>query len=235
MTEDVKDAPSVDVSEQQEQPAPAMPSEGSPEEGSAQPSPDVGAIVEAAVKEAISGLDSTLDNKVDARFKSGKDRRFAKVDEIFEWVKASGGNVEAIKQDLEISELRQAMESMQSGPAGDAGTSPQLDSGWTVAQAKTDIILKGADIKPDDPEYNVLVEQYRGKVTSESWPDVVDTFAKSRRGGSAAAVVAEGGVSSPVSADQESIAERLMAATRSGASMDVIQKLNDELTEAMKS
>jgi len=233
MTEDVKDAPVVEAPEQQEQPAPAMPSEGSPEEGSAQPQ-DVGAIVEAAVKEAISGLDSTLDNKVDARFKSGKDRRFAKVDEIFEWVKASGGNVEAIKQDLEISELRQAMETMQGGKAEAVGTAPPLDSGWTVAQAKTDIILKSAGITPDDPEYNVLVEQYRGKVASESWPDVVDTFAKSRRGGSPAAVVAEAGASAPVSADQESLAERLMAASRTG-DYETVEKLQKELQEAMKS
>ena len=79
MTEDVKDAPSVDATEPLEQPAPAMPSEGSPKEGSAQPGPDVSAIVEAKVKAAISSLDATLDDKVDARFKSGKDRRFALV------------------------------------------------------------------------------------------------------------------------------------------------------------
>ena len=234
MTEDVKDAPVEDAPEQQEQPAPAMPSAGSPEEGSAQPGPDVSAIVEAAVEKAISGLDSTLDNKVDARFKSGKDVRFSKVDEIYDWVKASGGNVEAIKQDIEIAQLREDLRAMQSDPVGDAGTSSQLDSGWTVAQAKTDIILKDAGIKPDDPEYNVLVEQYRGKVTSELWPDVVDTFAKSRRGGSAAAVVAEAGGSAPVSADQESITERLMAATRSG-DYETVEKLQKELTEAMKS
>jgi hypothetical protein len=233
MTEDVKDAPVVEAPEQQEQPAPAMPSEGSPEESSAQPQ-DVGAIVEAAVKEAISGLDSTLDNKVDARFKSGKDRRFAKVDEIFEWVKASGGNVEAIKQDLEISELRQAMETMQGGKTEAVGTAPPLDSGWTVAQAKTDIILKSAGITPDDPEYNVLVEQYRGKVPSGDWPGVVDTFAKSRRGGSPAAVVAEAGGSAPISADQESLSERLVAATKTG-DYDTVEKLRTELKEAMKS
>ena len=233
MTEEVKDAPVVDATEQQEPPVPAMPSEDSPEEGSAQPQ-DVGAIVEAAVKEAISGLDSTLDNKVDARFKSGKDRRFAKVDEIFEWVKASGGNVEAIKQDLEISELRQAMETMQGGKTEAVGTAPPLDSGWSVAQAKTDIILKSAGISPDDPGYNVLVEQYRGKVPSGDWPGVVETFTKSRRGGSAGAVVAEAGAVAPVSADQESLSERLMAATKQG-DYETVDRLQKELVEAMKS
>jgi hypothetical protein len=175
-----------------------------------------------------------LDDKVDARFKSGKDRRFAKVDEIYQWVQAAGGNVEAIKSDLEISELREQIAGLQSGPTGDAGTSPQLDSGWTVAQAKTDIILKSAGIDTDDPEYNVLVEQYRGKVTSESWPDVVETFAKGRRGGSPAAVVAEAGGSAPVSADQETIAERLVAATKTG-DYALVEKLRGQLKEAMKS
>ena len=234
MTEEVKDAPVVDATEQEEQPAPAMPSADSPEEGSAQPGPDVSAIVEAAVKEAISGLDTTLDDKVDARFKSGKDRRFAKVDEIHAWVKASGGNVEAIKQDLEISELRQAMDTVLGGQTEAVGTAPPLDSGWSVAQAKTDIILKGAGISPDDAEYNVLVEQYRGKVTSQSWPDVVDTFAKSRRSGSPAAVVTDAGANAPVSADVETLTERLMAATRTG-DYKTVETLQKELTEAMKS
>jgi len=233
MTEDVKDAPSVDASEQQEPPVPVMPSEGSPKEGSAQPQ-DVSAIVEAQVKAAISSLDATLDNKVDARFKSGKDVRFSKVDEIYEWVKASGGNVEAIKQDIEIAQLREDLRAVQSGPSGDAGTSPQLDSGWTVAQAKTDIILKAAKIAPDDPEYGVLVEQYRGKVTSKDWPDVVETFTKSRRGGSPAAVVSDSGGSAPASADVEDLSARLMAATRTGDYLTV-EKLQKELTEAMKS
>jgi len=234
MTEDVKDAPVVDATEPKEQPAPDVPSEGLPKESSAQPGPDVSAIVEAAVEKAISGLDSTLDNKVDARFKSGKDVRFSKVDEIYDWVKASGGNVEAIKQDIEIAQLREDLRAVQSGPTGDAGTSPQLDSGWTVAQAKTDIILKSAGIKPDDPEYNVLVEQYRGKIPSGDWPGIVDTFTKSRRGGSPAAVVAEAGGSAPVSADQDALSERLMAATKEG-DYETVDQLQKELVEAMKS
>ena len=233
MTEDVKDAPSVDASEQQEQPAPAMPSEGSPPEGSAQPQ-DVSAIVEAAVKEAISGLDTTLDNKVDARFKSGKDVRFSKVDEIYEWVKASGGNVEAIKQDIEIAQLREDLRTVQSGPTGDAGTIVPLDSGWSLAEAQTSIILQDAGIAPDDSRYNALVEEYRGRISSKDWPDMVETFVKGRRGGSPAAVVSDSGGSAPVSADQESIAERLMAATQTG-DYATVEKLKKELTEAMKS
>ena len=234
MTEDVKDAPVVDATEPVEQPAPDVPSEGLPKESSAQPGPDVSAIVEAATKQVREAMEEELDGLVDARFKSGKDVRFSKVDEIYEWVKASGGNVEAIKQDIEIAQLRDDLRSMQSGPSEDVGTSPPLDSGWKVAQAKTDIILKSAGITPDDPEYNVLVEQYRGKIPSGDWPGVVDTFAKSRRGGSPAAVVADAGATAPVAGDQESIAERLMAATKSG-DYETVDQLQKELVEAMKS
>ncbi len=234
MTEDVKDAPVVDATEPKEQPAPAVPSEGLPKESSAQPGPDVGAIVEEATKQVKEAMKAELDDLVDARFKSGKDVRFSKVDEIYEWVKASGGNVETIKQDMEIAQLRDDLRAMQSGPPGDVAVAP-LDSGWTIAQAKTDIILKSAGITPDDPEYNVLVEQYRGKIPSGDWPGVVDTFAKSRRGGSPAAVVADAGATAPVSADVESITERLVAATLSGETTEKIEELRTQLQEAMKS
>ena len=69
MTDEVKDASVADAQEQQEVPTPVTPSADLPIESSEQPSPDVGALVEAEVQKAISGLDATLDDKVDSRFK----------------------------------------------------------------------------------------------------------------------------------------------------------------------
>jgi len=236
MTEEVKDATQVDAAETPGVPTPAMPSAGSPTEGSAQQGPDVSAIVEAATAKIKAELEGILDDKVDARFKSGKDKRFAKVEEIYAWVQKAGGNVDAIKQDLEISDLREQISNLGgTAPKRDVGASPQLDSDWQLAQAKTDIILKGAGIAPDDQEYNVLVSQYQGKITPANWPSVVETFAKSRRGGSPASVVAEAGGSAPVSADIETLSERLVALTRSGASVEEIRKVQDELKAATKS
>ena len=103
-----------------------------------------------------------------------------------------------------------------------------------MAEANTGIILKGAGIAADDAEYNVLVEQYRGRVSAKDWPDMVETFAKSRRGGSAAQVVADTGGSAPVSADQETLSERLVAATTTGDDVE-IERLQQELVKAMKS
>ncbi len=240
MTEETKYAPQVDVTEQEAAPQPAMPSESSPEESSAQPGPDVSALVEAEVKKAISSLDQDLDDRVDARFKSGKDRRFAKVDEIYEWVEAAGGNKDVIKQDLQISELRETLQTMQSGPQGDVSASPPVDSEWTVAQAKTDIILKNAGIAPDDPEYNVLVAQYKGdvragKIGPEDWPSIAEAFTKGRRGGSPAAVVAETGGIAPASDDLDSINTRLYEATLTGAPTEEIEALQEQVRKALES
>jgi len=235
MTEEVKDAPVADAPEAVESPAPAMPSAGSPAEGSAQKGPDVGAIVEEATKRVKEELTTILDERVDARFKSANDRRFAKIEEIYRWVQEAGGDVNKIKSNLEISDLREQLAAVQSGGKGAVATAAQPDSDWTVAQAKTDIILRSAGIPSDDVEYNNLVNQYQGKVKPSDWPEIVEMFTKSRRGGSPASVVAEAGRNAPVSADADSLSQRLVAATQSGAPLAEIEKLQEELKAALKS
>jgi hypothetical protein len=172
---------------------------------------------------------------VDARFKSAKDKRYAKVEEIYDWVKEAGGDVSKIKTSLELADLREQLDAVQSGPSEDAGTSPPLDSGWSLAQAETDIALQGAGIAANDPEYNVFMEQYRGKVSPKDWPPLVKTWIKGKKAGSPGAVVAEAGATALVSADQESISERLVAATLSGEPTEKIDELRIQLQEAMKS
>jgi hypothetical protein len=236
MTEQVKDALAGGALEAAEQPAPVVPSGGSQTSGSEQPSPDVVPIVEA-LKAEIAELkkqvsQEALDARVDARFKSGKDKRFAKVDEIYAWVQKSGGNVERIKSDLEISDLREQLASMQ-GSRGAEGTAPAADSDWSVAQAKTDIILRGAGIPADDPEYKRLVSSYQGRVKPKDWPEVVDSFAKGRKGNPAVAIGETGG-SSPHRSDPEQLAAQLYEATRTGAPNSKIEQLARELAEAQK-
>ena len=235
MTEEVKDAPVADAPEAPESPAPAMPSAGSPAASSEPKGPDVGAIVEEATRRVKEELNSILDERVDARFKSVNDRRFAKVEEIYRWVQEAGGDVNKIKSNLEISDLREQLSNLQSGGKGAVATAAQPDSDWSVAQAKTDIILRSAGIPSDDTEYGNLVNQYQGKVKPSDWPGIVEMFAKSRRGGSPASVVAEAGRSAPVSADADSLAQRLVAATQSGAPTAEIAKLQEELQAALKS
>jgi hypothetical protein len=235
MTEEVKDAQAADATEASGPPAPVVPSASSPAEGSAQKGPDVSAIVEEATKRVKEELNAVLDERVDARFKSANDRRFAKVEEIYRWVQEAGGDVNKIKSNLEISDLREQISNLQSGGKSAVATAAQPDSDWTVAQAKTDIILRSAGIPSDDAEYNNLVTQYQGRVKPQDWPEIVEMFSKTRRGGSPASVVAEAGRSAPVSADADSISQRLVAATQTGAPTSEIAKLQEELEAALKS
>lgn len=237
MTEEVKDALPVGEQEPTATPMPVAPSGGSLETGSEQPGPDVSTI--EALKAEVADLKRQLspeavDEAIDRRFKSGKDKRFAKVDEIYEWVQAAGGDPKRIEKDLQIRDLATRLEAVESGPRGAVGAAPTLDSDWQKAQAETDIILRTAGIASDDPQYVQLVEQYRGKVAPKDWPDVVERYAKVRRGNPAVAA-GEGGGTPPSAPDIENISQRLAEATRTGASTEKIKKLQEELSEALKS
>ena len=124
----------------QELTAPPVPdiSAGSTQGSSAQPGIDVSAIAEAV----ISQLDPILADKVDARFKSGKDVRFSKVDEIYEWVKAAGGDVSKIQNELTVSELRSRLATLE----GDSGKSPtQAPQTKSLADKTADFLQKSED------------------------------------------------------------------------------------------
>jgi hypothetical protein len=110
MTDNLKDAPVPGEQGAQEVPLPEG-SGGSGGEGSASSGLDVDALVEK--------LGQVIDDKVDARFKSGKDKRFAKIDEI---IKKAGGDPERIRTDLELEEMRDKLEQMASGQGNIGGT-----------------------------------------------------------------------------------------------------------------
>jgi len=136
MPDEVKDVSAEGAQEPQVPPVPDI-SAGSEQESSAQPGVDVSAIAEAV----ISQLDPILADKVDARFKSGKDTRFSKVDEIYEWVKASGGDVAKIQGELTISELRNRLAALE----GDSGKSPTQAPQTKSLSDKTADFLKESE------------------------------------------------------------------------------------------
>lgn len=152
MTDEVKDDETLDAQEEQGLPIPAI-SAGSEDESSAQPSFDV----EALAKRLLERLDPVIESKVDARYKSGKDVRFSKVDEIYEWVKASGGDPEKVRAALTESTLVRRIEDLETrlGSGGASGTAP---SGSTLEQVATEI-LSQAGIELNDP----LVAEWSGK------------------------------------------------------------------------
>ena len=137
MPDETKDAPEVDVEGTTALPVPAVSTSSAPE-SSAGPGIDAEALARQIAGQVRAEIEKELDDRVDARFKSGKDRRFAKVDEIYDWVKRSGGDVTKIEGDLTISELRSRLEAVERG--GDVGTSSS--SGPQAIQAETEDLLK---------------------------------------------------------------------------------------------
>lgn len=180
MTEDVKDVQPTDVPGAAGTAMPDVPSGSSADVSSQQIGPDVGKEVLArldAIEASVS--DQALDDRVDARVKSDKDRRFNRVtDEIHDLrsiVEASGGDFSKVEGDITINELQHRLSVLESG-SGVAPGGGGLSEEWTTAQVETDIILMSAGWPPDDPRYEDFKNKYRGKVSPDKWPSMVETF-----------------------------------------------------------
>ena len=114
--------------------------------------------------EVSSGVDiSTLEETIDRKLQSLKDRRLDKLPQLEE----------------KVNQLIAAYEGTpkESSPevVGTTGGGEQA-----YMEAMSTQILDGAGIAFDDPEYNALVEQYGGKVTPEQWVSVTKAFAEKR-------------------------------------------------------
>ena len=130
MPDEVKDDVQEGEEEVQELPTPEI-SAGSTEAGSAQPGFDAGAFEE----KFFSKLDEVLDDKVDRRVKSMKDKRFntlAKADEILAAVELAGGDPEKIRGRLEgdalLNRLDALEERLSSGEAGGTVNAADIQS-----------------------------------------------------------------------------------------------------------
>ena len=139
-------------------PTPAIASGDSAVAGSAEPSFDADALADKMLEKLVP----VLDNKIDARFKSAKDKRLAKVEEILSAVQEAGGDPEKVRGRLEQRELYERLDaleaSIRSGGAVGAATEPDI-------QSDTAKILQDADISFDDPD----VAKWAGKsFTSET-------------------------------------------------------------------
>jgi hypothetical protein len=117
MTEKAQDALPVVEQEPGKKPIPDV-SGGSADAGSATTGPDVSSLVKE-LAEVKARLDKLPDD-IDARFKSGKDKRFAKVDEIYEWAKKAGGDPKKIEDAVERQVLLERLEALEQ-PTGSGG------------------------------------------------------------------------------------------------------------------
>jgi hypothetical protein len=151
MTEEVKDDELEGAEEKPERPTPVI-SAGSAAEGSAQPGLDAEGFAKR-LDDFEQKLEK-LPDLVDARFKSGKDVRFSKVDEIYEWVKASGGDPEKIRMSLERSAYEDRLSKLEAQVLGGAGGSaPTRETqGYRFSEDRTAEILNEAGVTWDNPE-----------------------------------------------------------------------------------
>lgn len=206
MTEDVKDASTEDAPEPLSTAMPEVPSGSSAPESSQQIGPDVSQqilsrldLVETAVSE------KRISDLVDARVKSDKDTRFnrvqTEVDSLREIVEAAGGDFSKVEGTITINELMHRIDVLESG-TGIVGGATDLSEDWLEAQVETDIILMSAGWAPDDPRYKDFLNKYKGKVSPEKWPAMVETFVGKigkQESSSPAAVAIEGSGLPPTS------------------------------------
>ena len=143
MTEEEVGRQAEGEAEPQELPTPTI-SANSPVAGSA----ELGFDADALADKMLEKLVPVLDNKIDARFKSAKDKRLAKVEEILSAVQEAGGDPEKVRGRLEQRELYDRLDALEASirSGGAVGTAPEPD-----IQSDTAEILQNAGISFDDP------------------------------------------------------------------------------------
>ncbi len=210
MPDEVKDDIQEGEEESQELPIPDI-SAGSTEAGSAQPGFDAAAFEDSFFER----LDTVLDDKVDARVKSIKDRRLnvlAKADEILAAVEAAGGDPEKIRGKLESDALLNRIEALESS-GGAGGTAPAEDTQKQKLQNETAELLREAKaehgIDISDAELKELAESKDFRSPLE-WRNAVSSLivktAKQGNIGAGASAGASGAAALPAD-DQEILDE----------------------------
>jgi len=145
MTEEEAGRQAEDTQEPIAPPTPIVTSGDSPAAGSAETQFDADTVVD----KLLAKLVPELDNRIDARFKSAKDKRFAKVEEILTAVKEAGGDPDKVRGRLEQADLYDRLDKIEASirSEGAVGAAPgRADPG------KSAEILQKAGISFDDPE-----------------------------------------------------------------------------------
>jgi len=202
MTEGQQDALPAVEQEPAGKPIPQV-SGGSPEEGSAAAGPDASALAKE-LAELRTRLDK-LPEEIDARFKSGKDKRFAKVDEIYEWVKASGGDPKKIEDRVErqvLLERLEALEKPESVQVGAHGGAADKDAESRTAKFLNDL-KDESGVELTDEELGQIWGGRRYTNWDDAFRDARKPAFKKAKGETIvpAAVVAEGGRTAQVTGD----------------------------------
>lgn len=205
--------------------------EGAPEP-QAPPVPDVSeasvqpaaSVPEVDADALVERLSAKIEELVDRKFQSAKDRRFADVEKIASYLKSAGGDVQKAAREMALDQFIEAQ-----GRLHDAslGTVPSADNERVERmQARTAEILADAGIDSDDPG---VAELAKRKVGSEAeWYAQLARFtarrAKAGAGVKASAVVQETGKPPSVPEDEEAIAAELAALQAEGFAKGTLAK-----------
>ena len=209
MTASVQDAFPVVEPEPTGPPAPDV-SGGSADAGSAATGPDASAFAKelAEVKARLE----RLPDDIDARFKSAKDKRFAKVDEIYEWVKAAGGDPKKIEDKIERQALVDRLEALEKPTSSSVSAPGRATDG--DAESRTAKFLN--DLKDEsgveltDEEVHLIWDGKRYTNWEDAFKDARKAAFKKAKGEKigAGAVVSESGVG-VTSATEDELAREL--------------------------
>ena len=191
-------------------------SAGSADAGSALPGFDADALAKRleGIDSKLSALDK-LDDLVDARVKSIKDKRFAKLakaDEILAAVEAAGGDPEKIRGKLEYGALMDRLDNIEDRMAGAGGSASSQE-----AQAKPSLVddtrnflLQKQDelgVTLTDDELLKLKDSRRFKNESDWFGELTTQIVKKVKQGSisSGAAIGEGGPGAPPSPEDEEL------------------------------
>ena len=211
MPDEVKDDVQEGEEEVQELPTPEI-SAGSTEAGSAQPGFDADAFEE----KFFSRLDEVLDDKVDRRVKSMKDKRFntlAKADEILAAVELAGGDPEKIRGRLEgdalLNRIDALEEKLSSGEAGGtvsaADIQSQMQNHLNKIEADTGVTFSVEELKElaSNSQSSGNTDKWLGELT-------VQAIKKAKSGNvTPAAVVGTSGVPAASSNEEETLTKEM--------------------------
>lgn len=199
MTEEQRDALPEGAAEEQERPTPVV-SSGLPAVGSEGPGLDSATLVTDISAQVMAGITEALPELIDRRFKSAKDKRFAKVEEILDAVKEAGGDPSKIEGRLRDQDLYSRLDSIEALLSSEAGGAA-LDLGGQEQRfpiAKAEKILNDAGGSWDDPAVKAWSES---QFSSDAQAEIALKAALSKQakqaGITSAATVGSPGVSAP--------------------------------------
>ncbi|MHC4619667.1 MAG: hypothetical protein ACYTEQ_18120 [Planctomycetota bacterium] len=205
MTEELESA----QEQTEETQSPAVPSAVSGDKPTSAPSVNVEEIVDALMPK--------LEEQIERRVQSTKDRRFATMGDDIErlksYIKGAGGDVDRAVREMKLDDLIEQ---------GGSPAQVQGGTGASGAEAAFEVIstelLSGAGIAFNDAEYNAFVEQNSGKVRDPAhWREMVKAHIDRRQS---------------KATKQESVTDAAAAST-SGATI-APQDVNEEMSATSK-